>query len=63
MSTACDQLLLSLCFQYHPDVAVRKEIDRLMVKCANHELGCSWEGTVKEHEVLGNRVPPLYQLK
>lgn len=37
--------------QYHPDVAVRKEVDKLVVKCALHEKGCPWKGSLKDHEV------------
>ena len=37
--------------QYHPDVAVRKEVDKLVIKCALHEKGCTWTGSLKDHEV------------
>ena len=39
-------------FQFHPDVAVRKEVDKLVVKCALHEQGCPWQGSLKDHEVV-----------
>ena len=35
-------------------MAVRKEIDKLIVRCANYQEdgeGCVWEGTLKAHEV------------
>ena len=37
--------------QIHPDIAVRREIDRLPVLCENYENGCGWTGKLKEHEV------------
>ena len=37
--------------QTHPDIAVRREIDKLPVYCENHENGCQWTGTLKDHEV------------
>ena len=47
--------ILLLYQQCHPDVAVRKEIDKLVVRCANYREdgeGCAWEGTLKTHEVV-----------
>ena len=40
-----------LLLQYHPDKAVRREVDKIPVKCKNQELGCAWTGTLVEHEV------------
>ena len=37
--------------QIHPDIAVRREVERLPVKCANHKSGCPWTGKLKDHEV------------
>ena len=37
--------------QTHPDIAVRREIDKLPVYCENHENGCQWTGSLKDHEV------------
>ncbi|XP_019855421.1 PREDICTED: TNF receptor-associated factor 2-like [Amphimedon queenslandica] len=34
----------------HPDIAVRREIDKLPVLCENYENGCEWTGTLKDHE-------------
>ncbi|XP_065885202.1 TNF receptor-associated factor 2-like [Dysidea avara] len=31
-----------------PDNAIKKEIDRLLVKCDNHEMGCEWKGLFKD---------------
>ena len=31
-----------------PDHAIKKEIDRLLVKCHNHEMGCGWKGLFKD---------------
>ena len=38
--------------QIHPDIAVRREVERLPVKCANHKSGCPWTGKLKDHEVM-----------
>ena len=43
--------------QIHPDIAVRREVERLPVKCANHKSGCPWTGKLKDHEV---RLSPPY---
>ena len=37
--------------QIHPDIAVRREVERLPVKCANNKSGCPWTGRLKDHEV------------
>ncbi|XP_019858616.1 PREDICTED: TNF receptor-associated factor 2-like [Amphimedon queenslandica] len=36
--------------EIHPDIAVRREIDRLLVLCENYENGCDWTGKLKNHE-------------
>jgi len=36
------------CLQPWPDHAIKKEIDRLLVKCNNHEVGCGWKGLFKD---------------
>ncbi|XP_019858615.1 PREDICTED: TNF receptor-associated factor 2-like isoform X2 [Amphimedon queenslandica] len=36
--------------EIHPDIAVRREIDRLPVLCENYENGCDWTGKLKDHE-------------
>ena len=35
--------------QIHRDI--RREVERLPVKCANHKTGCPWTGKLKDHEV------------
>ena len=34
--------------QIRSDVAVRKEIDNLRVKCENYNVGCDWKGLFKQ---------------
>jgi phage FluMu protein Com len=36
--------------EIHPDIAVRREVERLPVKCMNSEEGCPWVGKLKDHE-------------
>ena len=35
---------------FYPDWFVRKEVSQLVVRCFNHEKGCSWTGPSKELE-------------
>lgn len=35
-----------------PDVAVKREIASLKVKCGNYMVGCDWTGLFKNLEVL-----------
>ena len=37
--------------QCYPDRAVGKEINLLLVKCANHTSGCPWQGKLADFEV------------
>ena len=34
--------------QCYPDRAVSKEIKQLKVKCANHSIGCPWQGKLQD---------------
>ena len=36
------------CLQTWPDHAIKREINRLLVKCHNHEMGCEWKGLFKD---------------
>lgn len=35
---------------FHPDKAVRKEVEKIPVKCSNHRVGCEWRGSLVDHE-------------
>ena len=41
-------LLTMYCLQTWPDHAIKREINRLLVKCHNHEMGCEWKGLFKD---------------
>jgi hypothetical protein len=42
--------LLSL-LQLFSDVAMQREILSLVIKCRNHDNGCSWTGELRDEEV------------
>ena len=41
-------LLTMYCLKPWPDHAIKREINRLLVKCHYHEMGCEWKGLFKD---------------
>ena len=48
--------MLCVVLQIHSDVAVKKEIGNLRVKCENYKAGCDWKGLFKQMKVCSNQI-------